>query len=124
MPSAWLLWLAALVLVVIGVAHSYLGEKYVFGRLFALPNLLRRDPDYTRAVIRFAWHITSIAWWGFAAVLVILAVRPPGDARAIGAALAATFLVSGLVIVLTAGRRHPAWPLLFIAAVATLLGTW
>jgi hypothetical protein len=126
MPINKLLWLAAVLLAVIGVMHSYLGEKYVLGRLLALPNLplLRHDVPFTHAVIRFAWHITSLAFWGFSAILVVMAVRPVGDARAIGAVLALTFLLCGLLIVFTAGLRHPAWPLLFISAVATFLATW
>jgi hypothetical protein len=118
MPINKLLWLAAVLLAVIGVMHSYLGEKYVLGRL------LRHDVPFTHAVIRFAWHITSLAFWGFSAILVVMAVRPVGDARAIGAVLALTFLLCGLLIVFTAGLRHPAWPLLFISAVATVLATW
>jgi len=121
-----LFWLAALVLVVIGVAHSYLGEKYVFGRLFALPNLplLRHDAGYTRAIYRFAWHLTSVAWWTFAIILIILAVRPADALRTIAIVLALAFLIHFLVIVCTAGTRHPAWSLFLIAAVATFLATW
>ena len=117
---------AALVLVVIGVAHSYLGEKYVFARLFALPNLplLRNDAKYTRAIYRFAWHLTSLAWWTFAVILIILAVHPASALRAIAVVLALTFLIHFLVIVCTAGTRHPAWSLFLIAAVATFLAAW
>ena len=126
MPADKLLWLAALLLAVTGIAHSYLGEKYVIGRLLSLPNLplLRHDVSYTRAVYRFAWHLTSLAWWAFSAILVILAINPAGALRAIGIVLALTFLISGLVIVLTTGTRHPAWSLFLIAAVATFLATW
>jgi len=121
-----LLWLAALMLAICGVAHSYLGEKYVLGRLLALPNLplLRHDVGYTRAVYRFAWHLTSVAWWAFAAILIILALHPADALRAIAIVLALTCLIHFLVIVFTAGTRHPAWSLFLIAAVATFLATW
>jgi len=126
MPTDLLLWLAALMLAICGVAHSYLGEKYVLGRLLALPNLplLRHDVGYTQAIIRFAWHLTSLTWWTFSAILIILAVRPAGALRAIGIVLALTFLIHFLVIVVMAGRRHPAWSLFLIAAVATFVATW
>ena len=48
-----------------------LGEKYILIRLFKrnnLPKLLGSD-WLTKRVLRFAWHLTSIAWWGFAAIL-------------------------------------------------------
>ncbi len=54
--------------------HSYLGETIVFPRLFALPNLplLRRDRTYTVNVLRYAWHMTSVAWWAGGAILAAL----------------------------------------------------
>src|SRR5713226_7960315 len=46
--SQGLLLFAAILVSVIGAMHSFLGERYVFGRLFALPDLplLRRDRRY------------------------------------------------------------------------------
>ena len=69
-----LLLLAALVVAVIGLVHSILGERVVFPRLFALPDLplLRRDRTYTVHVLRYAWHLTSVAWWAFAAILIMV----------------------------------------------------
>ena len=51
-----------------GVAHSYLGERYILIRLFRrqdLPHLFGSDV-FTRRTLRVAWHLTSIAWWGSA----------------------------------------------------------
>ena len=60
-----LLLIAAVIVAAIGLIHSYLGERLVFPRLFALPDLplLRRDRAYTENVLRYAWHVTSLAWW-------------------------------------------------------------
>jgi hypothetical protein len=117
--------LAAIVLFLTGAIHSYLGERVVFGRLFALPDLplLRNDRTFTENVLRYAWHLTSLAWWGFAALLLVLAAGSPSP-RTIGTFMAAMCLLSGLVIVFTAGRRHPAWPLFFLASAAIWYGTW
>ena len=77
-----LLLFAALVVGVIGLVHSILGERVVLPRLFSLPDLplLRRDRTYTVAVLRYAWHVTSLAWWGSSATLAAF-WWGAGDAR-------------------------------------------
>jgi hypothetical protein len=115
---------AAVVVAFIGVVHSYLGERLVFPRLFALPDLplLRRDRAYTENVLRYAWHVTSVAWWSASAMLVAF-WWGAGDARQTSLLIiAAMLLLTGLIILTTCGRRHPAWPLLLIAAAATWYG--
>ena len=63
--------LAAILILAIALAHSYLGERYILIRLFRqpLPKLFGSD-DFTKRTLRFAWHVTSIAWLGFAALLL------------------------------------------------------
>lgn len=115
---------AAVVVAFIGCVHSYLGERLVFPRLFALPDLplLRRDRTYTENVLRYAWHVTSVAWWSASAMLVAF-WWGAGDARHTSLLIiAAMLLLTGLIILSTCGRRHPAWPLLLIAAAATWYG--
>lgn len=99
MPTRELLWLAAILLVFIGVAHSYLGERFILNRLLALSNLplLRRDRGYTERMFRYAWHITSVYFWGCAAILAVLAFQGTVDVRTLGMVLAAIFLVSAAI---------------------------
>ena len=69
-----MLLVGSFLLIFIGFVHSYLGEKYLLIRLFKrdnLPKLLGSD-WFTKRVLRFAWHLTTIAWWGFAAILYFL----------------------------------------------------
>jgi hypothetical protein len=116
--------IAALLVAVIGAVHSYLGETVVFPRLFALPNLplLRRDRTYTVNVLRYAWHMTSVAWWAGGAILAAL-WWGRGDLRQTVLMIVASMLLfTGLVILATAGRRHPGWPLFLIAAAAAWYG--
>ncbi|MFT5881048.1 MAG: hypothetical protein ACI86X_002187 [Moritella sp.] len=58
----------ALLAIFIGLVHSYLGELFILTRLFRqdLPKLLGND-WFTKRILRFAWHLTTVAWWGFAA---------------------------------------------------------
>src|SRR5690606_12140008 len=67
-----LLYFAAVLAVALGAAHSLLGERYILSRLFRrndLPKLFGSS-EFTTRPLRFAWHITTVAWCGFAALLV------------------------------------------------------
>ena len=69
-----MLLIGTILLLIIGLIHSYLGEKYLLIRLFRrdnLPKLLGSD-WFTKRVLRFAWHLTTLAWWGFSAILYVL----------------------------------------------------
>ena len=106
------LWLAAFLAFAVGIAHSVLGEKFILIRLFRraeeLPKLFG-DTRFTANTLRFAWHITTVAWWGFAALLV-LAAREALDAASALRTLAVTMLVTGAVILYASRGRHMAWP--------------
>lgn len=76
MMTIWL-YFAAFLAFAVGAAHSWLGERYILMRLFRRDNLphLFGGPEFTVRTLRFAWHLTSVAWWGFGAILVLLARR-------------------------------------------------
>ena len=63
----------AFLAIFIGVVHSFLGERFILIPLFKgeLPKLLGSD-WFTKRVLRFVWHLTTVAWWGFASILFIL----------------------------------------------------
>ena len=104
----------------IGFAHSYLGERYLLVRLFRRDNLpkLFGGTEFTVRTLRFAWHLTTIAWFGLAGVLLLLA-RPELDRAALGLVVGATFLVHGVVVLVASRGRHLSWPVfLAIGALA------
>lgn len=109
-----LLYLAAFLAFALGTAHSWLGERYILVRLFRRENLpqLFGSAQFTTRTLRFAWHLTTLAWWGFAALLVQLAqghLTPTSVAQTIGG----TFLASGfLPLVITRGK-HWSWLVMF-----------
>jgi hypothetical protein len=120
------LYAAAVLCGAVGAAHSYLGERYILTRLLRrdnLPKLFGGDA-FTKQTLRFAWHLTTLAWWGFAALLVLIARDALTNASAAWV-LAAVFLPSA---VLTAGftrGRHLAWIVFLLVgliAVAAALG--
>lgn len=61
--------------VLIGITHSYLGEAKILRPMFAQYKLpvLRGSDRATKNVMRFAWHLTSVAWWGLGVVLFVIA---------------------------------------------------
>jgi hypothetical protein len=109
-----MLLLAAVLVVVIGVAHSYLGEKYILIRLFRqpLPKLFGSD-NFTKKTLRFAWHITTIAWLGFA---VLLYASYSGEVSRIDLleVIGVTFGTTGLVALVASRGKHLSW-IVFLA---------
>ena len=121
------LYFAAFLAFSVGVAHSVLGEKYILIRLFRrdnLPKLFGSDL-FVRRTLRFAWHLTTLAWWGFAALFVLLATEN-STPQMLGYTLAATFFASALVCGGYSRGRHLAWIvflLIGLIALAFALGT-
>lgn len=112
---------AALLLVLIGAAHSALGERYLLMRLFRrddLPRLFGGTACTTRT-LRFAWHITTVAWWGLAALLWQAGSGTLTPQRAL-AAIGWTLLLSALLPLLITRGRHLSW-LAFLAVGAIAL---
>jgi hypothetical protein len=61
--SNWL-FIAALLSFAVGLAHSVLGERFILMRL-------PEQATFKARTLRFAWHLTTIAWWGVGAMLVL-----------------------------------------------------
>lgn len=106
-------WIAAALLAVVGVLHSVLGEREILQPLFAQDTW--KVAGISRwafeRILRFAWHLTTIAWWALAAALV---------GAPISVAFAATCLLSAAIILIML-PGHLAWPM-FLAA--GLLALW
>ncbi|WP_255988151.1 hypothetical protein [Chitinolyticbacter albus] len=116
----WPLYLAALLAGLLGLAHSVLGERYILIRLFRRQDLpkLFGSQDFTVRTLRFAWHLTTLAWWGFAALMLTLA-QPDWTRPQLLLVVAATFAASSLLTVAFSRGRHLAWPVM--AAIALLV---
>ena len=107
----------------VGVAHSYLGERYILIRLFRRPDLphLFGSDIFTKRTLRFAWHLTTLAWWGFGALLVLMAQE--ATTATIGVAISATFAATALLTAIGSRGRHLAWPVFLAIAAAAWYAT-
>jgi hypothetical protein len=110
-----LLYFAAVLAVVLGAVHSLLGERYILIRLFRRSDLpkLFGSPEFTARTLRFAWHITTVAWFGFAALLVHAG---RGDLPVAGMLqiIGLTFVASGFLPLLLTRGKHLSWLVLFV----------
>ena len=115
---------AAFLASLLAVGHSYLGERYLLIRLFRRDDLpkLFGGTEFTKRTLRFAWHLTSVAWLCLAAVLVKLNSHTPSRAE-LGALLAGTFATSAVVALVGSRGRHLSWVVFMAIALLTWLGT-
>ncbi len=113
-----MLYLGCFLLILIGFVHSYFGEKYILIRLFRRDNIpkLYGSDCFTKRVLRFAWHITTVAWWGFAAILFILANPNHNTERAVLITISVVFFISGLISGGFSKGRHLSWVVFFAIA--------
>ena len=118
-----MLLVSSFLLVFIGLVHSYLGEKFILIRLLKrdnLPKLLGSD-WFTKRVLRFAWHLTTLAWWGFAAILYFLANPSDNIHSQILITITVVFAISGIMSLLFSRGKHLSWLFFFAIAGSSLL---
>ncbi len=117
---------AAALTAIVGLAHSYLGERYILIRLFRREDLpkLFGGADFTKRTLRLAWHITTVFALGVAALLVTLASRGGPAAGAQSRIISITCALSGVVAFVVSRGRHLSWiAFLAIAALAWIGGS-
>jgi hypothetical protein len=99
----------------IGLAHSVLGERYILVRLFRredLPKIFGSD-SFTRGTLRFGWHLTTVAWWGFAAILICATCNVTNLRSNILYIISIVFFLSGLMSGGFTRGRHLSWIVFF-----------
>ena len=110
-----MLQLAAVLLALLGIAHSFLGERYILIRLFKRDNLpkLFGGTEFTTRTLRFAWHVTTVAWLGVAAILW-KASTGSIDAGFIVKTIGYTAIASGFLPLIVTRGRHLSWIVFFL----------
>jgi hypothetical protein len=116
---------AAILTVAVSLAHSWLGERYILRRLFRRQNIphLHGSDVFTKRTLRFAWHVTSVAWCGLAALLLAFALLPlDTSALILSKIIATTFLASSVVVLIGSRGRHLAWVVFLVIAGLVWMG--
>jgi len=118
---------AGVLMILIGLAHSVIGEILIFRQLRAgtIVPLLAPAPLRERhlRILWANWHLTSVLGWGLAALLIMFAAAPDLPAHALHIRIIAIATLAGSVLVLYATRgRHPGWLGLLVAAGLAWLG--
>jgi len=118
------LYAAAFLTVAVGIAHSYLGERRILVRLFRRDDLpkLFGSSEFTMRVLRLAWHVTSLAWFGLAAILIALA-HPPVTPSTLGTIVGCTFLAHFAIALVGSRGRHPSWVAFLAIGVLAIYAT-
>lgn len=109
--------IASLLLVLCGLVHSILGERYILIRLFKrdnLPHIFGSD-QFTKGTLRFAWHITTLAWFGFAALLILLP-----ESKILLVTVSIIFALSGVFSAYYTKGKHLSWLMFWVISVLTL----
>jgi len=110
-----MLYLAAFLIAALGLVHSVLGERFILIRLLRRDDLpkLFGGTEFTKGTLRFAWHLTTVLAFGFAALLFQLATYAPTAVlvRTIGW----ISILSGFLPLVYTRGRHLSWLVLFAA---------
>ena len=115
---------AALLIFALGLAHSWLGERFILTRLFKRDNLpkLLGGTEFTIQTLRFAWHLTTVVWFGLAAILWQAASGILTEQSVI-ATIGYTSIVSGIFPLVMTRGKHLSWIVFFAVGALCLLAS-
>jgi len=115
-----MLYAAAALMFVTGLAHSYLGERYVLMRLQrdSLPKLLG-STEFTAGTLRFVWHLLTVAWWGLACLVIFISNSSLTSVHTLQV-IAAVAVISAIPPLYFTRGKHLSW-IVFLLVGALLL---
>lgn len=117
--------IAAILAFLIGLSHSLLGEFFFLRRLFKREMPFKLGSElFVNRTTRIAWHLTTIAWWNAAAILIVFSLRPMDHTSFIVARIISNiFLLSGILSLVGSRGRHLSWIVFFLISLIAWLGT-
>ena len=123
-PNFWLLG-AGLLAILIGLAHSVLGEWLLLGPLFARGELTKLvgSRTFARRTLRFAWHVTTVLLVGIGGVVLYLAFSTvQTQTSSILRSLAIIFAVCSALSLIGARGKHFSWWVFLVIAALLWIG--
>lgn len=117
---------AAILIFLMGLSHSIMGERFFLVRLFKREPLHHfGDAVFINRTTRIAWHLTTVAWWNAAAILMVFAFRELDNTGFIAARIISNiFLLSGILSLAGSRGRHLSWVIFFLISLIAWLGTY
>ncbi len=105
-----------------GTKVIFVGERKLITPLLSqISNTVFKEDPLNRPVLRVAWHLTTIAWWGLAIVIFDFANLPRPPQLPVHA-MAGTFILTGFSIGVYTHGKHPAWIIFGIIAFLLWIG--
>lgn len=120
----WMVSGAIVCLVAVSLMHSYYGERMLIGPLLKHKGNRLLEHPLGRMLLRFAWHITSIAWLVLAFILYTMAFTNARLDAAILSSIGASFLAMGVFDLIVSRGKHMGWPILTLIGVFALLARY
>jgi len=111
---------------IVGFAHSFLGERFFLPRLRQKEQKMDIGTEkFVNRTLRGAWHLSTLASWSSAVILIVFALRPLDESIIIVVRVISNFyLFSGILSVFMSHGRHFVWIIFFILSLITWLGTY
>ena len=119
---------AGVLVLVVGLVHSVLGEVLIFRRMrnggFVPTHGAKVIGAGHVRIIWASWHIVTVLGWLIGAVLLWLSARPADAAPGFPLlpAIAMAMLISAALVLVATRARHPGWAGLLAVAVLVWLG--
>jgi len=116
-----MLYSAFVLILLLGLAHSWLGERKLIQPVIALevfPALLGSD-KLAKSTLRVSWHLLSLCWWGIAALLFYYANSNLPVPTPLLWMISGLFGLSGLAALYFSRGKHKSWVIFFAIAAIT-----
>lgn len=113
--------IATILLLLMGLAHSYLGERYILIRLSRRDNLPKvlGSAAFTMGTLRFVWHLITVAW-GALAFLVYSSGNGAVSSDQVLTVIGGAALVSAAFPLYFTRGRHLSWVVFIVVGVLLL----
>ena len=109
---------AAVLCFLIGIIHSYLGERFILIPLFRgdkVPHLFG-SAFFPKRTLRFAWHITTLTSWGYGYLLWEIAAGQENLVQPVLNTVGVVFFLSGAFAFSSTKGKHLSWAVFWVIA--------
>jgi hypothetical protein len=110
-----LLYLAAALLVLVGLFHTVIGGRKLIAPIVAREDLpvILGSVEMSRITLRAGWHVLTLFWLGLAALFVGMALGIAATEQMLFATFAVVFAISGGAALALSRGKHLSWIFFF-----------